>query len=140
MTNQEHTIAVVEPALDGDTTLHYAKQAVERGGRASVMVLLGRETVAGIAAFAEAEELTFPDGREIYINRLARDYSELFDGREQVTIVTDGHNANRVVFDRANQDEATTVVVPQRLVSRRNWRASVAKSPVPVVITPTKAA
>lgn len=140
MAYQEHTIAVVEPALDGDTTLRYAKQAVERGGRASVMVLLGRETVAGIAAFAESEELTFPDGREIYLNRLARDYSELFDGREQVTIVADGHNANRVVFDRAGQDDATTVVVPQRLVNRRSWRASVAKSPVPVVITPTKAA
>ena len=140
MANQEHTIAVVEPVLDGDTTLHFAKQAVERGGRASVMVLLGRETVAGIAAYAEAEDLTYPDGREIYIKQLARNYSELFDGREHVTIVTDGHNANRVVFDSASKEEATTVVVPQRLVNRRGWRASVAKSPVPVVIAPPAAA
>ena len=140
MANQEHTIAVVEPALDGDTTLEYANQAVERGGRASVIVLLGRKTVAGIAAFAESEDLTFPDGREIYIHRLARDYSMLFNGREQVTVVADGHDANRVVFDRASREDATTVVVPQRLVNRRNWRSSVAKSPVPVVITPPKAA
>ena len=138
--SQEHTIAVVEPALDGHTTLEYAKEAVERGGRASVIVLLGRETVAGIAAFAEAEELTFPDGREIYIDRLARDYSVLFNGRERVTIVADGHDANRLVFDRATREDATTAVVPQRLVSRRNWRTSVAKSPVPVVVAPPKAA
>ena len=138
--SQEHTIAVVDPALDGETTLDYAKQAVEHGGRASVIVLFGRDTVAGIAAFAEAENLSFPDGREIYVDRLARQYSEAFNGKEQVTIVTDGHDANRLVFDRASREDATTVVLPQRLVSRRNWRSSVAKSPVPVVVAPTKAA
>ena len=138
--SQEHTVAVVDPALDGDTTLTYAKETVERGGRASVIVLFGRNTVAGIAAFAKAEDLTFPDGREIYIDRLARQYSETFKGKEHVTIVTDGSDANRIVFDRAAREDATTVVVPQRLVSRRNWRASVAKSPVPVVIAPAKAA
>lgn len=138
--SQQHTIAVVEPALDGDITVEYAKEVVERGGRASVIVLFGRDTFDGIAAFAEAEDLTFPDGREIYMDRLARSYSEIFNGREQVTIVADGPDASRAVFDRVNRDGATTVVVPQRLVSRRRWKSSVAKSPVPVVITPTKAA
>ena len=140
MTNTEHTIAVVEPSLDGDTTLQYAKDVVDRGGRASVIVLLGRETVDGIIAFSDSEDLPLPDGREIYLDRLARQYSELFDGREQVTVVSDGHDANRLVFDRADREAATAVVIPQRLVSRRNWKSSVAKSPVPVVIAPAKAA
>ena len=137
---QEHTIAIVEPTLDGETTLEYARQAVERGGRASVIVLLGKETVDGIAAFADAENLTFPDGREIYMDRLAQNYSDMFNGKEHVTIVADGPSANRVVFDRASREGATTVVMPQRLVNRRKWKSAVAKSPVPVMVTPTKAA
>ena len=138
--SQEHTIAVVEPALDGETTIQYAKEAVDRGGRASIIVLLGTDTTDGIAAFAEAENLTYPDGREIYVERLAHNYSEIFHGKERVTIVADGPDANRLVFDRVSRDGATAVVMPQRLVSRRKWKSSVAKSPVPVVITPTKAA
>jgi hypothetical protein len=74
------------------------------------------------------------------MERLAHNYSEIFHGKERVTIVTDGPEANRLVFDRASRDGATAVVMPQRLVSRRKWKSSVAKSPVPVVITPTKAA
>lgn len=137
---QEHTIAVVEPALDGEMTIKYAKEAVDRGGRATIIVLLGMDTIDGIAAFAEAENLTFPDGREIYMDRLAHNYSEIFNGKEQVTVVPDGPTANRVVFERAGQQGATTVVVPQRLVSQRRWKSAVAKSPVPVMVTPTKAA
>ena len=138
--SHEHTIAVVEPALDGEATIEFAKEAFDRGGRATIIVLLGTDTVDGIAAFADAEDLTFPDGREIYMDRLAHNYSEIFNGKERVTIVADGPDASRAVFDRVNRDGATSVVVPQRLVSRRRWKSSVAKSPVPVVITPTKAA
>ena len=137
---QEHTIAVVEPSLDGETTIRYAKEAVDRGGRASIIVLLGTDTTDGIAAFAKAENLTFPDGREIYMDRLAHNYSEIFNGKEQVTIVADGAHANRIVFERAARDGATTVVLPQRLVSRRKWKSAVAKSRVPVMITPPRAA
>ncbi len=140
MNTYEHTVAVVEPALDGDSTLEFARRAVEQGGRASVIVLLGRETEAGIAAFAEAEDLTYPDGREIYMQRLAQMYSEQFNGKEQVTIVSDGPVASRLVFDRVARDGATTVVMPQRLVGRRGWKQNVAKSPVPVVVAPPKAA
>jgi hypothetical protein len=139
MKSQEHTIAVVEPAIDGDSTLEYARQAVERGGSASVIVLLGKESVAGIAAFSEAEDLTFADGREIYIDRLARSYNEMLSGSEQLTFVADGPEVDRLVFDRASSEDATTVVVPQRLVNRRRWKASVARSQVPVLIAPQAA-
>jgi len=140
MTGQEHLVAVVEPTLDGEAPVEFAKQAFERGGRATVVLLIGKETVNNIAAFADAEDLTFPDGREIYLERVAELYSEIFKGKERVTIVADGPEANREVFDRVARDEATSVVVPQRLANRRNWKASVAKATVPVVITPPKAA
>ncbi len=140
MTSQEHTIAVVEPSLDGESTIRYAKQAADRGERASVVVLLGQETRANIAAFARAEDLTLPDGWEIYMERLAENFSALFNGKGNVTIVTDGPDADRVVFERASREAATSLVVPQRLVTRRRWKSSVAKSQIPVLVTPAKAA
>lgn len=140
MTSQEHTIAVIEPTLDGELPVEYARQAFDRGGRATVILLIGKETVANIAAFAEAEDLPFPDGREIFLERVADLYSEIFQGKEQVTVIADGRSANRTVFDRVARDAATSVVVPQRLMNRRSWKSSVAKSTVPVVITPARAA
>ncbi len=109
-----------------------------RGGDATVIVLLGRETVANMNAFARAEDLTDADGREIYLERLTEMYSELFGNRVQ--FVTDGWHAERVVFDQARRGQATSVVVPQRLVSHRNWKSAVRKSQVPVQLAPPKAA
>jgi len=140
MTGQEHLIAVVEPTLDGEAPVEFAKEAFDRGGRATVFLLIGKETVNNIAAFADAEDLTFPDGREIYLERIAELYSEIFNGKGSLTIVADGPEANRIVFDRVAREAATSVVVPQRLANRRNWKASVSKANVPVVLTPPKAA
>ncbi|MDJ0665416.1 MAG: hypothetical protein QNJ75_12765 [Acidimicrobiia bacterium] len=140
MTSREHTIAVGEPTLDGEMPVEYARQALDRGGAATVILLIGKETVANINAFARSEDLSFPDGREIYLERIAEMYSEILSGRDHVTIVADGPDANKVVFDRAAVQDATSVVVPQRLVNRRNWKSSVAKSTVPVVVAPPKAA
>jgi hypothetical protein len=140
MTSQEHTIAVVEPTLDGEMPIEYARQALERGGHATIILLIGKETVANIAAFAEAEDLSFPDGREIYLERIADLYSEIFNGKERVTLIADGPHADRAVFEHVARDAATSVVVPQRLVKRRNWKSALASAPVPVVVTPAKAA
>lgn len=140
MTSQEHTIAVVEPTLDGETTIDLAKQAVDRGGRATVVVLVNRKTRAAVAAFAHSEELTLPDAWEIYTERLSQAYSDRFSGGGKVTLVTNRRDANRVVFNTAARDEATSIVMPQRLVTRRNWKSSVAKSQIPVLIAPPRAA
>jgi hypothetical protein len=136
--NKEHTLAVLEPTLDGDITVNIAKETIARGGDATIIVLLGRETEASIAAFANAEDLTFADGREIYLNRLAAMYTELFGDR--VRFVADGRHADRHVFDEAIRGHATSVIVPQRLVGHRNWKTAVTKSQVPVLLAPPKAA
>jgi hypothetical protein len=140
MKNQEHMVAVVEPARDGESTIELAQQVVDRGGRATVLVVVTRDTVTDIAAFAEAEELRFPDAKEIYVERLAEVYSSRFGDHEVATIVTDHREPNRVAFDTAGKVAATTVAMPQRLATRRGWRASVARSQVPVLIAPPRAA
>ena len=133
-------IAVVEPTLNDATTIDLAKQVVDRGGRATVVVLLSRETKAAVAEFAESENLTFPDAHEIYLERLAASYSAHFGDHKAATIITDRSDANRFVFDAAARRAATSVAVPQRLISRRNWKSSVARSQIPVLIAPARAA
>jgi hypothetical protein len=139
MKNQEHIVAVVDPTVDEDTTLDLAQEVVDRGGLVTVMVLASRDTVAGMAAFANSEDLTVPDGAEIYLERLAMQYTERFNGQAAATILT-GADASRSVFATAARNAATVVAMPQRLAGRRGWRSSVAKSPIPVLIAPPKAA
>ena len=139
MKNQEHIVAVVDPTGDDDSTLDLVQDVVDRGGRATVMVLASRDTIAGMTAFAQSENLTLPDGMEIYLERLAAQYSARFGGQASPTILT-GADGSRFVFATAARNAATIVAMPQRLASRRGWRGSVAKSPVPVLIAPPKAA
>lgn len=140
MTSQEHVVAVFEPTLDGETTIDLARQVVDRGGRATVVVLLTRDTLNEIAGFAEVEGMTFPDAREIYSARLAESYSTLFGGETTNTIFTESTHANRIVFEIAATDGATSVAMPQRLVAKRGWKTSVVRSQVPVLIAPKAAA
>ena len=139
MNNQEHIVAVVDPTVEEDSTLDLAQEVVARGGRATVMVLASRATIAGMTAFADAEDLPFPDAREIYLQRLARQYHERFNGNVTPTIFT-GVDSSTFIFARAAADAATVIAVPQRLTKKRGWRNSVAESKVPVLIAPVKAA
>lgn len=136
--NKEHTVAVVEPTLDDDVGLEIVKETLARGGDATVVILLGRETEANIAAFADAEDLAIADGREIYLDRLTATYANLFGGPVRVVIA--GRHADRDVFAEAARGRATSVVMPQRLVAHRNWKTAVRKSQVPVLLAPPKAA
>lgn len=140
MNNQEHIVAVVESARDGDTTLDLAQEVVNRGGRATVVVLVGSRTGQDIKRFAEAENLTFPDAREIYYHRLAGVYSARVGGLNTSAIVADGDYSSRSVFARAHQAGPTTIAMPQELANRLGWRGAVARSMVPVLIAPRKAA
>ena len=139
MTNQEHVVAVVDPSVEEDATLDIAQQVADRGGRVTVMVLASRGTLAGVNAFADAEDLTVPDAREIFLERLAGQYTERFGGREAPAIFT-ALDGSPLVFGTAARAEATVVAMPQRLARRWGWRKSITKSTIPVVIAPEKAA
>lgn len=139
MNNQEHIVAVVESARDGDTTLDLAQEVVNRGGRATVVVLVGARTGHDIKNFAEAENLTFPDAREIYYDRLAGVYSSRVGGVNTSAIVADGDYSSRSVFARAQKAGPTTIAMPHDLANRLGWRGAVARSKVPVLIAPRKA-
>jgi hypothetical protein len=140
MNTQEHVVAFVEPTLDGESTLEVAQETISSGGRATVVVLVGRQTMTDVRAFAESENLTVPDATAIYFERLADTYSSKLGNDDASVVITESVYAGRHLFDVANRVEPTTIVVPQRLASRRGWRAFVGRSEVPVLITPPPAA
>ena len=140
MKTQEHIVAVVEPTRDGEATLDIAREVVMRGGRATVVLLVTRQTMSDIRDFAEAENLTFPDAREIFIERLAAMYSSRVGGPDTSAIVAQGDYSGRTVFTSATSARPTTIAMPQGLAKRRGWRVSVARSQVPVLIAPPTAA
>ena len=140
MNNQEHIVAVAESAHDGDTTLTMAREVVNRGGRATVVVLVGSKTAAHVKNFADSENLTLPDAREIYYDRLAGIYLTRVGGLDTSATVTDGDYSSRSVFAKAAEAHPTAIAVTQKLANRPGWRGTVARSKVPVLIAPRKAA
>ena len=140
MNTQEHVVAFVEPTLDGESALEVAQETVNEGGRATVVVLVSRQTMTDVRAFADSENLTVPDATAIYFDRLAATYSSKLGNDKASAVVTESAYSGRYLFDVATRVEPTTIVVPQRLASRRGWRSFVGRSEVPVLITPTPAA
>ncbi len=137
--NTEHIVALVEPTVDGESTLELAKQAVDRGGRATVVVLLTRATNDDIRNFAEAEDLTIPDAREIFIERLTDGYSAQL-GEGDAAVVALSSYSGRSLMKSAQSAHATTIAMPQSMSKRFGWRSPIARSAVPVVISPPRAA
>ncbi len=140
MKTQEHIVAFVEPTRDGESTFEIAQETVSSGGRATVVVLVNRETMTHVRAFAESEGLTVPDATAIYFERLADTYSSRLGDSESSAVVTESAYAGRHLFDTATRANPTTIVMPQRLARRRGWRSFVSRSQVPVLITPPPAA
>jgi hypothetical protein len=140
MKTREHIVAVVEPTRDGESTIELAQEVVDRGGRATVVVLITKHTRENISAFAHSEAMTYADAEEIYLERLADFYTSRLGDEAAAAIVTDDAHPSQVVFNTASRSAATSVAMPQRLATRRGWKAAVARSIVPVLIAPPTAA
>ena len=139
MKTQEHIVAFVEPTLDGEAAFEVAQETISSGGRATVVVLVSRQTMSDVRDFAESEDLTVPDATEIYFDRLAATYSSRLGNDQASAVVTESAYSGRYLFDVASRANPTTIVMPQRLASRRGWRSFVGRSEVPVLITPPAA-
>ena len=136
MKTHEHIVAVVEPARDGESALDVAQKVVSSGGQATVVVLVSLKTMSDVRDFAEAESLTVPDATEIYFDRLAETYKSMIGSSNTSAVITENASSGRSVFEMASRIRPTSIVVPQRVANQRGWRSSVARSAVPVLITP----
>lgn len=140
MTTNEHIVAVVEPTEDGEATLKIAHEVVDRGGKATVLIVLTNGTMNDVRAFAAAENIGFGDALEIFRERLAETYAARVGVDVTSTIIAERLPQGRTVFDAATDASATIIALPQKLARSRGWRGPVGRSRVPVVIAPPAAA
>lgn len=140
MTNREHLVAVIDTAPGATSALDIARDAVERGGRATLIVMFTTEDRRSIQALADAENLTVGEAEAIYLDRTQETYRAAVGGSDTRTIIRYRPSSARDILTAATQAKATAVAVPTSLASRRRWRSDLTKSSMPVVITPSTAA
>ncbi|MGA9278999.1 hypothetical protein, partial [Ilumatobacter sp.] len=132
---REHLLTFVVPNKAGETPLDYAAASVARGGRATLVVLLDKQTRQDFRRFADAEDLDRPAGEAIARDRLIDLYSARVGGADTETVLTDGIDS-RDLARTAEAAHATGIVIPQSLAARSDLRTFVSGAQVPVLIAP----
>lgn len=132
----DHLVAVVDSAAR-PSTLPVARSAVQAGARATVFVSLGREDETNIRDFAEAEHISSGEAETRYLDALDAEIRREL-GNDTVVHVTGpaGTSADAVA---AVAGDATQYAIPSSVARRRSWRRALARTDVPVTVTPSAA-
>ncbi|MEE8600689.1 hypothetical protein [Euzebya tangerina] len=139
MEPRDHILAVVDTMEDYESTLGLAKDAIDHGGRATVLVHLGDSDRAHIRQYAASEELALHEAETTYINATLDRVRAFIGADHAAASVTDQVPDGRAVIESAVASEATAITVPSRLVGRRSWRRAMARTPLNVIVTPVAA-
>lgn len=139
----EHVVAVVEPKVGRQPALDIARDAVARGGRATIVLAMTRSVRASIHDLASSENLDRLIAEGLFVERLHRDYAEEVGGSaadaDVDILISDERDGIGLAVAESARREATSLVVPRDLVGRAGlWRLT-ARSPVTVIV-PTEAA
>lgn len=137
MTKYEHMLTIVEPTPGGDSTLDLAHETVERGGSASVVMVITDRVQRDIRDFAQSENLDRGVAQAQALDQLA----ELCVGRIGGSPHVATHFGDVAQALRQHVTADTTVIaVPERLAAGRRLRRLASKSGIPMVISPKRAA
>lgn len=130
-----HIIAVVEPTPTGDATIDIAREVVDRGGRATVVMVVGKRARKDIQDFATAEELSYGDASVIALDRIGEDYAHRVGRGTEIVTAADGVDG-AALLAHAKATGATSVAVMPELAAHRRWRRPLAASDIPVIVAP----
>lgn len=133
-TTPEHLLTVVEPIPGGDESLELAHDTVERGGQASVVMLITKRVRRHIDDYARAENLDLGHAEVLALDQLERMCTERIGA--DVPITAEFHRFN----DRNLTAGVTAIAVPERLVRDRSIRRLARRAGVPVVVAPHSSA
>ena len=135
-TTPEHLVAVVDTATDA-STLPVARTTVRAGGRATVLVSLGKQDQQHIREFAEAEHLSSGEAESRYLEALDGQIRREL-GPDTVVHVT-GPAGTSAAAVASVAGDATQYAIPSSLARQRSWRRALARTDVPVTVTPSAA-
>lgn len=137
MASNDNVLTIVEPTTGGDATLELARDAMGRGGTASVVLLITDRVRRDIRDFAESEDLDLPEAEARALDQLERHYGSRLAGSQRLATYFGGVEG----AVRAHVTDGTTLVaVPERLITGRKLRRLSSRTGVPVIPTPDNAA
>ncbi len=134
MTRHEHILTIVEPTTGGDATLDVARETVERGGTASVVMVI---TDRVRRDFAESEEIALGEAEALALDQLRELCARRVGGSPTVATHFGDVAAG---LRRYLTTETTAIAVPDRLARSRWVRRLADRSGLRVTITPSRAA
>ena len=137
MTTREHLLTVVEPTTGGDTTLELAHDVVERGGTASLVLMVTKRVRQDIAAFAAGADLEIGEAEAIALDRLSLDCEQRVGASQSTTFVHSSTNSDLRSF---LTPDTTAIALPAHLASRRTVRRLGSATGLPVVVAPRRRA
>lgn len=139
MSHNEHVVAVVDDPAEAGATLQVARNSVEEGGSATVVLLMTPAVTRDIRDMARQQKISPVVAEQLYLDRAQETFSDAI-GRKIETIVPGRLAGARSVLDVASKAHATAMAVPASLAGRRSWGRALAKAPVLVTVTPSRAA
>ena len=137
-TTREHLLAIVEPTIDGDTTLEIARGVVERGGTASVVLMITPRVRRDISAYARGADLGIGDAEQYALDRFTHTCHQLVgDG---VTTSVAPTSVRGRALRRYVTPDTTAIAIPAGLAKNWSVRRLTSATGLPVVVTPRRAA
>lgn len=137
---RSHVLAVVDSMDDAQPTLSLAKDVVDHGGRATVLIHLGDTDRTHITDYASSEGLSLGEAEARYIDSTLSNVRDFVGHHGTNAVITDSVRDGAAVIQRALKSDATSVAVPSDLAGRRSWRRAMAQTPVQLIVAPRTAA
>jgi len=136
MQSNDHLLAVVEPNKSGEASLDIATDHVARGGTATLLILLNKQTRDDFRQFADAENRHVYNGEAVALDRLVNTLTARVGRENTEATVADSSQSSRELLDVAAESHATSIVIPQQVAARRGLRKLVSETTLPVLIAP----
>ena len=137
MNHLDHIVAIVQPTSREDTTVDMARDVVNNGGRATIVMLITDDVRKDFRAFAESEDLDLAEAEAIAIERLSDDYVSIVGPGRTNVIVSTTSALSRTHPALAG---ATTIAGGEQALSRHLLQRLESASMIPVVVAPARAA
>ncbi|MDH4279873.1 MAG: hypothetical protein OEW83_17525 [Acidimicrobiia bacterium] len=133
MAKREHLLTLVEPTKGGDATLDLAHNTVERGGDATVVMVITDRVRRDISDYAASENLDRADAEGRALTQLDSYCRTRVGGS---TNVETRYSGARTDVAKLVTPEITAIAVPDGLLGERAIGKLVKRTGLPVVVAP----
>lgn len=135
-TTSDHLVAVVDSTTDA-STLPVARTTVRAGGRATILVSLGKQDQQHIREYAAAEHISSGEAESRYLEAFHGEIRRELGADTAVHVTGPAGTSADAVASIAR--DATQFAIPSSVARHRSWRRAMARTDKPVTVTPSAA-